>query len=274
MMRGYYAMVTGFIFCSCAGSAIEVGPGSAAGAGGSAPVANPTSSRPSSTCTDQTPLPTWPSTAACAGSNDLPLVGSWHGYVENEAAPWDELFLRIEGANDSALCGTLKVGNVAPPPPATDGEVGYPPGAVVAPSAVNFIAGYAMTLLDGTTDGTRVRFTVSRSEAYKSWCELQRITYDYAGVGCACVPSWAEMGDFKADRCTFSDPNSGAELTVTCGKSALCGSPGPAQCTCNASGCTARTDSNLSFDLRFTGDTAEGVDSSHPGVRIHFTRSP
>jgi len=272
MMRGYFAMVTGFIFCACAGSAIEVGPGSAAGAGGSAPGVNPASNPPSSTCTDQTPLPAWPSTAACAGSNDLPLVGSWHGYVENEAAPWDELFLSIEGANDSGLCGTLKVGNVAPPPPATDGEANYPPGPT---EAQVFVPGYAMTLLDGNTDGTRVRFRVSRSEAFKSWCELQQTTYDWDGAGCRCIPPWGSMGDLNTGIQTFVDPNTGAKLTLTVGKTRLCGSPYPAVCTCNASGCTARSDDgDLSFDLRFTGDTAEGVDSSHPGVRIHFTRSP
>ena len=83
------------------------------------------------------------------------------------------------------------------------------------------------------------------------------------------------MGDLTNDVCTYSDPSSSAKLTFTCAKASLCGGlGGTSVCACNASGCGAR-ENNIDFDLRFTGDTAEGVDTAHngSGVRIHFTRS-
>jgi hypothetical protein len=204
----------------------------------------------------------------------LPVVGRWHGYVENQEAPWDELLLEINGANGSGLCGTLKVGSAAPPAPATNPGAAYPPGAQSARQGWKLIPGYALTLENGTTDGTRVRFDVSPTESYHSWCQLQT-PYDWDRSSCGCVPrTWPSTGDLVNDVCTFIDLNNGKNLTFSCSQANLCGGLGSAVCTCNASACGATDDARISFDLRITGDTAEGSETGNSTSRLYFTRVP
>jgi hypothetical protein len=275
MMKRVVVGIVGVLgVCACSGSAIEVGPGSAGAAGtnaGGGAAASGATGNPNATCTDSTPLPEWPSTTACAGTSDLPVVGRWHGYVENESAPWDELFLEIKGANGSGLCGTLTVGNTAPPPPATDPAADYPPGADSEHSGWLLVPGYPLTLLDGTVDGTRVRFRVSGTEAYKSWCALQT-PYQQMGRNCGCVPRGSTT--LIGDKCVIVDYIGGATRAFNCAQSQLCGGPGPSACTCDASGCGPLQDDENAFDLVVTGDTAEGSVSRVSGGRTHFTRLP
>ena len=97
MKRGIWKMVGVVGMVACSGSTIDVGPmgsgsggtpeGSAAGAGPAAGGA--TSQGGGLTCTDTSPLPDWPSSTACAGSSDSPVVGKWSGYVESEGGKWD-----------------------------------------------------------------------------------------------------------------------------------------------------------------------------------------
>ena len=271
MMRGIVSVLGAFAVSACSGSAIDVGPG-AIGGSGSAPGASggalatagagSGTNQPGQHCTDGTPLPVWPSRTACAGTNDLPLVGSWRGYIENQPPPWDEISLTIEGANSSGLCGSIKFGNDEAPPPATDPNLDYPPGAHSAElGATLSIPGSALTLLDGTTDGTRVRFRVAQAEAYESWCRLQTPYGSQGGTVCGCLPLGTATNG--AGSCTVS--NGSTTLTVDCGKARLCGATAPGACVCNSSVCAATRASSIGFDLRFTGDTAEGSGA-------HFSR--
>ena len=271
MMRRTCGVLGLLVLSACSGSAIEVGPGgagvtAAAGASGA-----PSMPRP--TCTDETPLPAWPSSSACVGSNDLPLVGSWHGYIENQPAPWDDLLLKIEGANSDGLCGTLKVGNVEPPPPASDPNLDYPPGVSHADALPVLIPGFTMALRNGTTDGARVRFRVADYEGYRSWCELQSPYGSDGGASCGCLPLGQATRD-SSNQCKVSEHGGSSWQTVDCGKAVLCGARAPGACTCTAAGCTASDAYVSQFDLRFTGDTAEGSDTEHPSARVHFTRFP
>jgi hypothetical protein len=266
--------------CACSGSAIDVGPrsgssgndglGGAPGAGGS--------THDASACSDLTPLPEWPSTTACAGPNDSPLVGKWHGYVENAAAPWDELFLDIKGANSDGLCGTLTVGNVAPPPPATDPTRAYPPGNR---SGQPLIPGHASTLLNGKLDGSRVRFAISSQDGYRGWCQLQTSYVRPEGAGgwgaraCSCLPTGSYTVSNSNGECYSTYNTNGVMRTFECDALA-CGS---GLCACNASGCDApiedaRINYLTNFDLTASGDGLEGSDTAHTGSRIHFARIP
>jgi len=207
-------------------------------------------------------LATYPSTTACAGS-DSPLVGSWHGYVENQPAPWDELFLEINGANGDGICGTLRIGSAEPPPPATDPNVTYPPG-VIDQSPNYLIPGFTLTLMNGSTDGTRVRFGVSTQEGYDGWCRLQTVYPDGNG-SCSCLPPLTGGGVRSGDVCTWNGQ------VTDCGKVEMCAGNAVAVCMCNASGCSATT-GTVDFDLRVNGDLAEGNATKNPGSRIYFTR--
>jgi len=200
------------------------------------------------------------------------LVGRWHGYLENEGAPWDELFLDIKGANSHGLCGTLTVGNAAPPSPASDPTQSYPPG--IALPAWPLLAGYASTLLEGRLDGTRIRFGVSPTEGYRSWCEVQT-PYQLVGSGgaagraCSCTPAGSTLAAVNEtnQECTLIYTVNGAPRTFGCMQETQCGA-----CACNASGCVPAGGYVNRFDLTANGDTLEGSDTDHAAKRIHFTR--
>ncbi len=289
MMRGICAIV-GLIGLSACSGTIDVGagrggapgsnaPGGAAGGSalGGAPGNNeqggaPGSNEPSGTvggggvsdgdpvtCTNLNPLPEWPSTTACAGSNDFPLVGRWRGYTENHD---DELFLDIRGANSEGLCGTLTVGSDPPPPPATDGREAYPPGWTTMEAITrHVIPGFPMTLLAGKTDGTRVRFQTAAAEGFKSWCALQpSYPRDTSGASCGCATDGTISRG--SDECVISGPT--GTRTLSCAQVDLCL---VGTCTCNASGCDAAQSISGAYDLVVTGDTMQGGS-------VHFTRMP
>ena len=279
MTHGVWAITGALGLCTCSASVIDVGPGTGGannGLGGAAGVGG--AARDEGTCVNSDPLPEWPSTTACAGTNDLPLVGQWHGYIENQAAPWDELFLDIKGANSTAVCGTLRVGNATPPPPATSPIDAYPPGydPLIDRSYADWklIPGYVLTLLDGTSDGTRLRFGISRGEGYKSWCLLQT-PYQREDGQCGCIPSGVVTDDTQGQQCSSWDSTSGITRTFTCHQVALCTSPGRyGACGCTPTGCDGLTIADVKFDLIVSGDTIEGSDTAHSGARAHFARLP
>jgi len=275
---------------ACTGTTIEVGPGSdganplsgmagtpgAAGGGqGSGPLTQ--DPNPNGTCTDTDPLPVFPSTTACAGTNDLPVVGKWHGYIETQDAPWDELLLDIKAANSGGLCGTLTIGSGTPPAPATDPEQAYPPGTTPV-AGLKITPGYALTLLDGKADGTRIRFRVAPSEAFQSWCELQT-PYQHSVGACSCAPSGPIKFDAAGDEFTINDDVAGVTRTFPSAQAHLCGVTGSwSVCACNTYGCGAANNTadtaSVKFDLTVSGDAIEGVDTAHSNVRTHFTRVP
>src|SRR5258707_1321819 len=101
------------------------------------------------------------------------LVGSWKGYVENFqfSDQSDAVLLAITSA---AGAGQITFGSSAAPPPATDPNVGYPPGikfdGLGRPSGAQ--PGFAFTLAKVTFDGQRLQFDVATKELWKQWCEL------------------------------------------------------------------------------------------------------
>ncbi len=273
-MRRLNLILGTLLALGCSGKSIDVGPGGTAdgsspGAGGAGTGGTSAGSWNPSTpgdCTDQTPLPSWPDDSQCLAQSDLPLVGKWQGYVENQMAPWDQLILDIKGASVAGgICGTLTLGSAPLPPAATDPNVGYPPNRFESYAYSNIggapntsFASYQLTLLQGTTDGQRVRFSIAQREAFRGWCKLQT-SYrrrDSTVNICTCLPvpwSYSSSGSAVDGACTVGD---GADrLTANCGKLALCLD---SVCACNASGCDAPNYAAVSFDLRFTGDNAVG----------------
>jgi hypothetical protein len=287
--------------CACSGTTIDVGPGATDGsvnsAGGSANDSGGSANSsggsvfPSAgamfvaltggaagrannvpaeaACTDEKPLAPWPAADACAGASDLPVVGTWHGYVEQQQPPWDDLTLVIQGASVSGgVCGTLTVGSgpvVVAPANNPNQDYPYP----------NFpmhggIPGVPMRLLKGNTDGTRLRFTVSNAEIMRSWCALQD-SYRVEGR-CECLPRWPGSGPGDGSF-TFLDPAGKHNLVVSASRQDQCSRIQP--CACNAQGCDASPDAlPIDFDLRVAANTAEGTASRYSGPRVYFTRVP
>jgi hypothetical protein len=305
MQRSTSIWVT-LIALGCSGRAIEVGPAGgssgATGAGGSAGNTGDWSPSTPSDCADQTPLPSWPDDSGCVAASDLPMTGTWHGYVENQGAPWDQLTLVITGASiTGGVCGTLAIGAGPPPAPATDPNVGYPPGSETGtPATELFLSGYPLTI-SGTTDGTRVVFSVIDAEPYRGWCKLQSSYYSRTnvtnggsnGVGggaaggtgvagssptapsCGCLPFWPDFSVTSSVNglCTATDVTSPRKLVVDCGKLDLCFGGLPV-CTCNASGCDAAPDRDrINFDLRFSADGAIGSNTYNAAFPTDFGRA-
>ncbi len=285
-MQRHQFVLGALIALGCSGRAIDVGPGGTdtggndVGTGGAGSTAHGGSSNagalPPTDCTDTTPLPVWPDSSSCAGGSDSPLVGTWNGYVENGSAPWDQLTLVITGASmNGGVCGKLTLG-AGPPlnfPPATDPNVGYPPGHDEAVGGSPSISpGYASTILNGTTDGMRVRFSVVPSEPYRGWCQLQT-SYNLKSLGgCGCLPNMAVMRDMSNGLCEYYDESHAHDFEVNCGKFSLCNA-GLSVCKCNAAGCDASMlPGKIDFDLRFTADTAEGSNTGS-GIRTDFARA-
>jgi len=277
-MQRYRLVLGALIALGCSGRGIDVGGGSAGSAAqGGAPALLP------SDCVDTTPLPSWPDASRCVASSDLPLTGTWRGYVENADPPWDQITLVITGASIAGgVCGTLSIGAGPPPAPATDPTVGYPPGVGDTGTgggtgSAAFLSAYPLTILTGTTDGTRVQFTVSQDEPYRGWCQLQTSLRfnDQAVTGCGCLPHWPSARTINtgtSSTCTLSDPARSKSMTVDCGKMALC--YGVHQvCTCNASGCDGTPNGDIvGFDLRFTANSAVGSNTGSTTFPTDFAR--
>ncbi len=214
----------------------------------------------SSTVVAPKPVPTWPADEQCQG-DQLPIVGTWDGYIENLVWPSgsDALRVVIRAANASHVCGTVTFGQGTPPPPPTDPEVGYPPGyeqGGPTPTLQDALfEGFPMALLEGKATEFRLQFGATSRELWKSWCELQTSYVTSTGLY-NCLPEPSEE--------TFSPPSGCSEVTrdgtylpLDCGKLALCLTLYPV-CTCSIDGCTVPPYPEVRFDMRITGGAAQG----------------
>jgi hypothetical protein len=199
---------------------------------------------------------------------------SWTGYIENYQFPSGSDVVKFAFASDDAgqVVGTVILGNGTPPPPATDPNVGYPPGygsqsGGLIGGAPNYIAeGYAYPMQNGTLDGQRLRFGVSLRDLWRDWCALQT---PIPGSS-FCLPNWGGMYSPQTG-CSQTNPATGQVVPVDCGKFSLCFS-GSSVCICDPSGCRAQDDYvDDMFDVSINNDRADGSMDTH---NIHFTKDP
>jgi len=203
--------------------------------------------------------------------SNLPITGIWNGYLEGVSAqpPWDSLRLVILGASEAGgVCGTMTIGTGTLPAPATDPDVGYPPG-VTGYLDPPLIPGFTFTLIKGTVVDGRVRFGISKREPWRGWCDLQT---PYPSVGhYNCVPD-ALGGVYGSGGggCYLNGPN-GEHLVFDCGKLMLCGTEHV--CVCNSTHCGGDPEAYAGdyFDLHF--DTASADGEALYNVRARFFRS-
>lgn len=293
MIQGNAGMLGNAVFgallltIGCSGRVIDVG---AAGSGGSITssvgggaglseaAGGANNDGMANTCQVNTPLPVWPNVEDCQTDSNLPIIGSWHGYVGNQDAPWDAMTLEIHSASvDGGVCGTLTIGEGNPPTP--DRAHGYYPGTVQSDTVLTPypVPGFKLTLFDGTTDGKRVRFSVRLAEAWREWCQLQT-SYAVGSDGsvCRCLPG--NGATYNPDgTCELSG---GARPTSAfdCGTVQLCVGPPFSVCSCSAAGCEADTGSgSVDFDLRFVDDNdveGSGTASNFVNAAVFFSRAP
>jgi cysteine-rich repeat protein len=197
---------------------------------------------------------------------------SWTGYIENYQFPSGSDVIRFTSTVDSA--GQVKVtvflGSGTPPPPATDPNVGYPPGLDPLPSNIGYwVEGFAYTMTSGTFQAQRLRFTIYSYQPWSGWCALQK---PISGSD-MCIPNWS--GDCSQGPCIFQNPATGQTIQVDARKAELCMDH---VCTCSTTACVYNTNSGTtaSFDLAVAGRDADGSVVGLIGERanVHFILDP
>ncbi len=188
------------------------------------------------------------------------LVGTWTGYVENHV--FDDLSDRVEltvvTESGGVVSGKIRFGEHALYPPPTDPDAGYPPGYASSWESLSVshpYSGFEFTLVDGTFEDGRLRFSVNRYEIWTAWCDLQTPVFDDFNQSYMCVPNWGSAGGDAG--CSQPDPETGTYVPVDCVKLQLCESR---VCECTAADCAIETGPNLPFDLAvdLTAGSANG----------------
>jgi hypothetical protein len=211
-------------------------------------------------------------------------VGSWTGYIENYtglSSGADTLTLSFSLADDGTLQGTAKLGDAAPPAPATDPNVAWPPG-ITADSAIRLfsdphpIEGFSYPAHAIKWESRRLKFEISLGDPWAPWCELQTPldvgTGDHDG-GTASPTHWScgptgWSGISGTTTCQAND----SSLTAPCAKFALCSGSGP--CTCSSTGCTADAKVVASFDIALEGNSGNGSFALQDGSNnVRLTRA-
>jgi hypothetical protein len=137
-------------------------------------------------------------------------------------------------------------------PPATDGNVGYPPG-IESFRRQRVLEQFAYTLT-GTYDGelSRLELSLQSNELWAGWCALQ-------------TPYANEHGDYDClPNCGFGKSPTGCMLhdckqrpgAIDCGHLELCRRA--SVCRCEASGCTHRPGARVTLDLHREGKKLQG----------------
>ena len=241
----------GLLVCGCMGSKLDLGAHDAG-------MGNP-----------------GPTSASCENGPQLPIVGSWTGYVENQkwASGSDVIHMVIANANDALACGSISLGDKPPPPPATDPTTSYPLGEFDPthlpmywdPSTfIDYTEGFVMPMAQGKVTATRLQFQANWASTWDAWCALQ-------------TPIAVGTGDFSCLGSASIDDagchSSTGEL-VDCGRFMLCAQGG--FCVCTAQGCQAQQPDcdTLDFDMQIaadaaTGSVALGCDGVH---NVHFSK--
>jgi hypothetical protein len=175
---------------------------------------------------------------------------------------------------------TVFLGNGTPLPPATDPNVGYPPGLATEGMMLNSASdywseGFAYSMTSGTFQPQRLRFTINNYQLWTGWCALEK-PIDDSGL---CLPYWGGGGgtsDGTNWQCYLQDPANGHTVVVDCAKYNLCVMSHI--CACSATACVYDPNSGrtVSFDVALVGPAADGsvVGLISDRANVHFTLDP
>lgn len=209
--------------------------------------------------------------AADVGTPGDGLGGTWTGYIEAYTFPSGSDAVRVV-FDSSGTTGLVYFGDGDELPPATDPNVGYPPGLPVGlQGALDYIAeGHGYPFYGAVVSGARVQISVDRITLWSRWCSLQYPVAQGAGAyGCA-----GESTSFGArdGYCYTVDPDTGEEIHEDCGRLALCGGVAPA-CQCTATECfRTPLEIPVPFDFHVTGNEASGTVEIEGRHNVYFTR--
>ena len=193
-----------------------------------------------------------------SGAVDAGIVGVWVGYVDGGPLPSgsDRIEIRVtEVGADGTIAATIAFGEPGMLPPATDGDVGYPPGYEDS-YPQSLFEQFAYTLSGTYDEGlSRLNASLEAPQLWADWCVLQT-PYSWEDHY-RCLPN-----------CGFTSGDAGCRLDdcparpgeVDCVKLQLCGvgHGGIEPCNCEASGCTYAMGQTHTVDLHREGDELTG----------------
>jgi hypothetical protein len=207
----------------------------------------------------------YPGDASPLGASQL-----WTGYLENFQFPSGSDAVKLSFATDptgDVVVGTVTFGAGSPPPPATDPDAAYPPGATqIATTTV--VEGFPYTIARGTLVGSRLRFTIWETEVWSGWCALQT---QFPG-STWCLPNGGTYYEDTNGMCSYQSSPSAQTTPVNCTKLALCTS---GVCACESGGCTVTFYGSVEFDMALSINGANGSITGQLGDHnIRLTQSP
>lgn len=200
----------------------------------------------------------------------LDAIESWTGYLENYQFASGSDSVRLSFATDptGVVVGTITFGTGAAPPSATDPNDTYPPGASqVLPDTI--VEGFPYTIAMGTLAGSRLRFTIWRTELWSGWCALQT---PISGNP-SCLPYGAEI-QIDAAGCFYQNPLTGPPGPISCSKVTLCTR---GVCVCTDAACMASFEfGGVEFDVALSGTAGSGNAATIGGdIRnVRLTKDP
>jgi hypothetical protein len=209
------------------------------------------------------------------------VSGTWVGTLDNFTFSDGSkaITLTIQG---SPLGGVATFGQSSPPPPATDPNVGYPPGFRLGyGSNIGGISawmtaphpGFPFSFLNPTLSGQRLQFDISILELWKAWCQLQTpfLAQTDAGPMYYCEQDWTSTN--TAQGCVLVDPTTMQQVSIDCEKLAMCG-PTAGICSCGSQSCSSSAYAGVHIDLTVAGSQADGVmlGNGSGSMKVHFTK--
>jgi hypothetical protein len=203
---------------------------------------------------------------------------TWTGYIEAFSFPSGSDAVRIvldAQVGSAPRTGTVYFGVGAPPPPATDPNLGYPPGYGARGGPVEgggpggYIAeGFGYRFEGATVSASRVQIDVDLGSLWAEWCSLQ-YPIDLGGGAYGCLPN---TGFSSGDQgCSYPDPVTREDIAIDCGRLALCDGFGTA-CRCTATECAAASGGRVTFDFHVTGSDGTGTIGIGAPHNVYLTR--
>lgn len=183
-------------------------------------------------------------------TDSSPQATAWQGYIENYKflSGSDAIAIHLDSAQGPDATGSVRFGDAPDLPPASDPDVGYPPGLVDEgkPGRVPH-EGFDFTIEDGSLADDRLKVSVVGGEVWNTWCSLQTPVLSEGADPpfYGCLPNWYT-----------TDPCEAGGQPVDCAKMELC--LFARACNCDASGCEGAGEGRLDFDIRIEGDKAHG----------------
>ncbi len=196
--------------------------------------------------------------ASVTGTFGSSLTGTWTGQVTGYkfTSGSADVRLVITGGDPP---GYVVFGAGAAPPPATDGDIGYPPDMPVPQGPGSGPAywieeGFHYDVLWASVTAQTVQLYVATHELWQDWCPLQTSYSEAPMPSCGCVPNYGSAFNLESNDCSLQRLD-GTQIPVDCKKLELCRLGMPFEpCSCTASGCHAKLDLDVSFELsRGTG---------------------